>query len=45
MGFFDWLSGFPDIEKLKEKKDVEGLIKALKSWYHVRDGAAEALER
>ena len=30
MGIFDKLFGPPNVEELKSKKDVEGLIKALK---------------
>ena len=30
MGLFDFLLGPPDVENLKAKKDVEGLLKALK---------------
>lgn len=45
MGIFDFLSGPPNIEELKAKKDVEGLIKALqykKDW-RIQRQAAEAL--
>ena len=30
MGIFDLFKGKPDIKKMKEKKDVRGLIRALK---------------
>jgi len=49
MGIFDWLFGKksivkPNVEKLKENKDVEGLIKALGHKDHtVRSNAAIAL--
>jgi len=44
MGIFDGLLGPPDVEKLEDRKDVEGLIKALRyeNW-NVRVAAAEVL--
>jgi len=47
MGLFDWLFK-PNVKKLEEKKDVEGLISALlyeTDWPDVRQEAAEALGR
>jgi HEAT repeat protein len=45
MGIFDFLSRWPDVEKLEANKDVKGLIKALdyKKDYNVRRRAVEAL--
>ena len=45
MGLFDFLLGPPDVENLKAKKDVEGLLKALKykKDNDVREKAAAAL--
>ena len=47
MGIFDKLFGPPNVEKLEEKRDVEGLIKALqyKEDKNVRWKAAEALRK
>ena len=44
MGFLDALRGKPDVKRLKERSDVEGLVRALshKDWT-VRSGAAETL--
>jgi len=44
MGFLDTLRGKPDVKRLKERSDVEGLVRALshEDWT-VRSGAAEAL--
>ena len=45
MGIFDKLFGPPNVEKLKSKKDVKGLIKALQygeDW-QIRKDAAEAI--
>ena len=44
MGIFDLFKGKHDIEKMKKRKDVDGLIKALKNKdIYVRSNAAEAL--
>jgi len=44
MGIFDLFKGKPDIEKMKERKDVSGLINVLKDIdSDVRLGAALAL--
>jgi len=44
MGFFGKRFKPPDTEKLKEKKDIKGLIKALRNRKNeVREGAADAL--
>ncbi len=46
MGIFDIFKGKPDIKKMKENKDVEGLIEALKHKDNlIREDAAEALGR
>lgn len=44
MGIFDIFKGKPDIEKMKERKDVKGLINTLKDEdSSVRSNAASAL--
>ena len=44
MGFLDMLRGKPDVKRLRERRNIEGLVKALshKEWT-VRSEAAEAL--
>lgn len=44
MGTFDSFKGKPDIKKMEENKDVNGLIKALKDEdWHVRSRVVIAL--